>query len=218
VRLQHQRGRDGRCHPLAHARCERRDPSAHPNVGGGNGSAVGPYQVYKVNAAGTVTQLGSNTWSGFTSCSEIIVSTRDTRSMSLITQSGTALGNTDTFTAGAVANINANQAKDTSPDYLIAAGQVQQYQATPAPPAGSFSVISVVQHARVAIGSSGPTKIDFMVRAGGSDFLSADLVPGSAWSLLAYSWDTNPYTGNSWSTGDLSANSTAFNFGYKSIA
>ena len=155
---------------------------------------------------------GGATWS------EIIVATADTRAMSLVTQTATALGNADTFTGGAVANINANQAQDASPDFSTSAGQVQQYKVTPAPPTGNFSVISVVQHARVAIGSTGPSKIDFMVRTGGADFLSANLVPGAAWGLAACNWDTNPNTGNPWSTGDLPTNSTAFNFGYKSVA
>ena len=154
----------------------------------------------------------------YNSWSEIIVATRDTRNMSLATQAGSALGNTDSFTGGAVANVNGNLAKDTSPDYSVSATQVQEYTVTPAIPSGNFGVISLVQHGRVSAGSSGPTKIDFLVRTGGTDYPSSDLTPAAAYTLLSYHWDTNPATAAVWATTDFPASSSSFNFGYKSVA
>ncbi len=137
--------------------------------------------------------------------------------MGLVTQSASANGNTDTWTGGAASNVNGNLAKDTTPDYSAVAGQVQQYTITPAPPAGNFSIISLVQPGRVTDGVSGPSKIDFSVRTGGADFFSADLIPGAAWGLLVNNWDVNPNTGAPWQTSDLPASSSAFNLGYKSV-
>ena len=155
---------------------------------------------------------GGSTWS------ECLIATRDTRNMSLATQAASATGNTDTFTAGAAANINGNTYKDNSPDYAASAGLIQQYTVTPAMPSGNFGVISLVQKGRVSQGSSGPTKIDFMVRNGGTDYTSSDLTPTAAFSTLVYNWDTNPNTSAAWATSDLAASSSAFNLGYKSVA
>ena len=160
---------------------------------------------------------GGNT---LTAWSEMIVSTRDTRNMSLVTQVASANGNADTFTAGTAANLAANTMStgQASPNYSLSAGQIQQYTVTPALPAGSFGVVSVVHTALATIGTSGPTKFDFMVRTGGADFTSPDIAPTLAWAAYAYAWDVNPNTGNAWQTSELPNASASFNLGLKSVA
>lgn len=151
------------------------------------------------------------------SWSEIIVSTRDTRNMSLVTQTATATGNTDTFTSGSTSNINGNSVNYSSPDFSSTAAQIQEYKITPNIPTGNFSVLSVVQHGIFTLGSNGPQHIQFMVRTGSIDYNSTTLSPTLAWGLLTYNWDLNPNTVVSWASTDLAASSTSFNFGYQSV-
>jgi hypothetical protein len=131
-----------------------------------------------------------------------------------------ANGNTDTFTGGTAANLAATSMStgDASPNYSLSAGQIQEYTVTPALPAGSFGIVSVVHHARATAGTSGPTKFDFIVRTGGADFTSPDVAPKLAWGTFAYAWDTNPNTGNAWQTSELLNASASFNLGLKSVA
>ena len=158
--------------------------------------------------------FGTTCRSGY---SEIIVSTSDTRNLSLVTQAPSAAGNTDTFTSGLFSNINQNLANYTSPDNSATASQIQEYKVGQAIPTGSFSVISVVQHAMCTVGSTGPQHIQFMVRTGSTDYNSASLAPGVAWGVLQNNWDTNPNTSAAWATTDLVASSVNFNIGYESI-
>ena len=163
-------------------------------------------------------QSSGNSAALATSWSECIVSTSDTRNMSLVTQAPSAAGNTDTFTSGAFSNVNQNFAPtgQASPDYSKSAGQLQEYKVGQSIPAGSFSVISVVQAGQMTISSAGPQHIKFAVRTGGSDFLTTDLTVSTAWGLVTYNWDTNPNTSAAWQTTDLPSASTSFNLGYQS--
>jgi hypothetical protein len=163
------------------------------------------------------TNLGSN---GATSWSECAVATRDTRNLSVVTQVATANGNADTFAAGTAANLASTSMTtgQASPNYSISAGQIQEYTVTPALPVGSFSVVSVVHTALATIGASGPTKFDFMVRTGGTDFVSSDIAPSLVWAAYSFNWDTNPNTGNAWQTSELPNASASFNLGLKSVA
>lgn len=160
-----------------------------------------------------------NSTNPFTNYSEVIVSTRDTRNMSLLTQAPTANGNTHNWDGGTAANASANFAGtgQISPQYATSSGLIQQYQITPAVPTGTFGVISVVQHAQATIGLSGPTKFDFMVRSGATDYTSSDISPTAAWATYVNNWDTNPNTTVAWLTTDLPASSTSFNMGLKSV-
>jgi hypothetical protein len=164
---------------------------------------------------------GNNGATPYSAWSEVIVATRDTRNMSVATQVATANGNADTFAGGTAANLAALTflTSDPAPNYATAAGQIQEYTVTPALPSGSFSVVSVVQHARATVGASGPTKFDFVVRTGGADFTSSpDTAPTLVWATYTYNWDTNPNTGNAWQVTDLAASSSSFNLGLKSVA
>jgi hypothetical protein len=175
------------------------------------------------NSVTSLAQLDLGTWgtgnsSITTNWSEVIVSTTDTRNMSLVTQAPSANGNTVAFSSGAPSHVNATLAQDGNPDYSATAGQLQEYQVGQAIPSGTFSVVSVVQHVRATIGSTGPQHIDFATRVGTTDYFSTDQTVSTAWGLVSYNWDNNPATSAPWSTADLAASSTAFNMGYRSAA
>lgn len=170
---------------------------------------------------GNAVVVANNGFSSTTAYSEVLVSTQDTRSCpGIVTQVATANGNTHNWDAGTVANSAQNFATPAqlSPQVSGTAGQIQEYQVTPALPSGTYSILSVVQAVQAIVGNSGPTKLDLMVRTGGTDFTSSpDLVPGSAWSTFVTNWDTNPNTSATWLPTDLAASSTSFNFGVKSV-
>ena len=151
--------------------------------------------------------------------SEIIISTTDTRTMSLVTQAATANGNTHNWTAGTAANISAASfaTGDASPNYSQTAAQIQQYTITPAIPTGNFSVVAMVHKARVLAGASPPTKFDFMVRTAATDFSSSDFTPTGMWATYQNIWAVIPNTTAAWATTDFPASSASFNYGLKSV-
>lgn len=151
--------------------------------------------------------------------SEAIVSTHDTRSLNLVTQTATAVGNTHNFDGGTAANISALTAAtgDASPNFSNTAGQINEYQVTPTLPVGTFGVVSVIHKIRAVAGESGPQKIDDMVRTGGTDYVSSDIPLVGSWQTYASPWDLNPNTGLAWAVGELASASTTFNMGAKSV-
>jgi hypothetical protein len=118
----------------------------------------------------------------------------------------------------ATPNVGQLQEQDTAPDTSGTASQLQEYETASVLPSGSYSIISLVQHARVTVGSSGPQNISFAVRTGGVDYLTSDIspAPNLGYSLMTYNWDTNPGTTVAWQQADLPVGSTSFNFGYES--
>lgn len=165
-------------------------------------------------ASGGVNQGVAASWS------EMIVSTRDTRNMSLVTQAPTAIGNSNAWTGGTVANISANfygTTSDINPFSTSNVNVLQEFTVAPSLPAGNFSVLSVVQTARITLGSSGPGNIQLVVRTGGADFTSSNITVPSAWTTVTNAWDTNPNTSAPWAASELAGSSTSFNMGLKSI-
>ncbi len=136
-----------------------------------------------------------------------------------VTRLATANGNTHNFDGGTAANLAAVSmaSGDASPNYSGSAGQIQEYQVTPALPAGTYSVAAVVHKVRATRGATGPSKYDVAVRTGGADFFSSDISPDGAWGTSQTIWAVNPNTGLAWSTAELVNASTAYNFGIKSV-
>jgi hypothetical protein len=173
----------------------------------------------------TLLQVGVNiisnaslTGNTFTSWSEGYVSDIDTRSMlGVVSQVATANGNTHNWTNAAASNINANVTSYTSVDNSAVAGQIDEYQVTPAIPSGNFSVMTVMQHSAMAAGSSGPQRAQLMVRTGGTDYPGGTLTLTGGWSLQTTEWQTNPNTLNAWQTSELVNSSTLFNMGVQSV-
>ena len=167
---------------------------------------------------GSIGYNTGNSGTVFCAWSEVIVSTRDTRNMSLLTQAPLANGNSTTFTSGVASNVNETLNSDATVDYAAAAGQLQEYTVSPAVPAGNFSVLDLIHHGRVTAGSSGPTHFQFAVRTGGTDYVSGTIAPTGAFATYAANWETNPNTGAAWTTAQIVNASALFNMGVKSLA
>jgi hypothetical protein len=168
---------------------------------------------------GNYVDSGSSFETDYSVWSEVIISTRDTRPMSLVTDVAAANGNTDNFTSGLVSNINQNAFTTAAPDYSTTVGQVQEYTVTPAIPSGNFAIISIVHHSYAAIGTSGPANMSFAIRIAGTDYFSTPVSPAASglFGTIVYHWDTNPNTNLAWRPTEIVATSSSFNFGYKSV-
>ena len=151
--------------------------------------------------------------------SEVIVSTVDTRALNLITQAASANGNTHNWDSGTASNIANNDMTvgDATPNYSLTAGQIQEYTVTPGLPAGNFSIVSVAHKFRGVTGVVGPSKVDDMIRVGGTDYASSDITMAPGYLTYVNFWNLNPNTGVAWSTADIVASSTAYNYGLKSV-
>jgi hypothetical protein len=145
--------------------------------------------------------------------SEVIVSTSDTRAMSLATQAPNGAGNSSTWT-GSYTQVNGNLASSNNPIYTTTAGQLEEF-AVNSLPSGPFSVVSVVVKAEAATILNGPQNLQLAVRTGGSDFLSNTLSVSYAWSAITFNWDVNPNTSAAWTQSDL--NASGFNIGFESV-
>lgn len=154
--------------------------------------------------------------------SEVYVDTEDTRPfIGLVSQIATANGNTHNWTGGAAGDSDDVFASisRTTPQYSDTPGQIQEYQVTPALPAGAHKVQAVIHVAEAAKAVIGPTKFQFMVRTGGADFVSPNQSPTNIWdTVFRYEWTLNPNTGLAWSKTEIVNSSTLFNMGVKSIA
>ena len=146
--------------------------------------------------------------------SEFIVSSTDTRSMSLATLPPAANGNTFNFT-GAVADINEVTLSDTTLASSATAGQIAETTVTSSSITGNPGIHAVIVSARAMKGGTGPTKADLLVRTGGTDYASADISLPTSLSAIRNVWDTNPATGTAWAYTDLTA--AGFNIGIKSV-
>lgn len=147
--------------------------------------------------------------------SEIIVSTTDTRSLSLATLTPAAAGNTFNW-AGATSDINELTLDDATLITSVTAGQIAQTTVTTTALSGTTGIVAVVVNARAQKGGTGPQNADLMVRTGGVDYVSADIALPASLSLINKTWDTNPATSSAWAASDLTA--AGFNVGIKSVA
>jgi hypothetical protein len=127
--------------------------------------------------------------------SECIVSDTDTRSWSCQTLQPVANGNTHSFDTGspAAANVNEITLSDVTLDGSTTANQIDEYT-IPALATGTFSIIGVGVSMRAQKGSSGPSKMDAVVRSGTTDYLSSDFSLTTAWANYQNWWMTDPNT------------------------
>lgn len=149
---------------------------------------------------------GAFTWS------EVIISDTDTRSMDLYTLVPAANGNTHNFDTGtpAAANINEIVLNDSTLDGSSVAGQIDEYTVQTTLPAGTYTILAIGVSGRMQKGLSGPSKADFLVRSGGTDYASADQVLTTTWAGYQNWWTTDPNTSGLWASLPL-------NIGVKSV-
>lgn len=137
--------------------------------------------------------------------SEIIVADEDTRPMNLLTMYPTGNGNQVQWSPvnACTTVLNDNPFNDlvyASAGTNLLTQECAIYQTLPA---GSFSVKTVAQTARVLKGGTGPQHFDFVTRFGGSDFYSSDQSPNFSFQDFQFYQTTNPSTSLGWTTSDL---------------
>jgi hypothetical protein len=171
------------------------------------------------DAATALAQIGVSDCGGGNNnkWSELMVCDVDTRNFSLQTFPPVANGNTHTFDTGtpAAANVNETIMNDATVDGSSVAAQIDEYTQG-AVATGSFSVVAVGVSARALKGATGPSKMDFVVRTGAADFLSADVSLNVFFATFQNWWTQNPNTVADWTTAQI-GNTAGFNIGLKSI-
>lgn len=147
--------------------------------------------------------------------SEVIVSTADTRAMSLATLTSSTAGAAQYWT-GIATNVNqASLTDDSLYIYTTGNNSVQQYKPGPLP-SGNFSVKAVVHSARALVGATGPQHLAFVTRVGSTDYDSADYAPANSFGGVQHIQETNPSTSSAWAVADLA--SANLQYGVKSKA
>lgn len=148
--------------------------------------------------------------------SECMVVDFDCRTAGLQTFAPVANGNTHTFDTGtpAAANVNEQTLNLNTLDGSTTANQIDEYT-TGAVIAGTFDVMAYGVSFLATKGNTGPSKMDAVVRTGGTDFLSADFVLTTYYANYQNWWTTNPGGGN-WLTTQIGS-TAGFNIGVKSI-
>lgn len=150
----------------------------------------------------------------YSSWSEVIVATTDTRSMSRFSALTVANGNTVDFLGTNICSSiwRATAFNDANYGYTDNANATHECTINAAIPPGAYSVIGLVMSTRALVGTSGPQHFDFVTRIGGSDYTSPDFAPTTGFTNLGnYIQSTNPATGSPWSVTDFTT--AGFNVG-----
>lgn len=146
---------------------------------------------------------------------EIIVSDSDTRSMGLWTLQPVAAGNTQSWTPNTVGNINPNTINDTNFVSTTTNNALSQWTTPTAAPTGIWSVLAVVQSARVRVAGTGPQHFEWLCRSGGTDHVTGSVAPGLSFGNWGPQiWVNNCSTGSAWAISDIA---TGFNLGIESL-
>lgn len=148
--------------------------------------------------------------------SEAMVVDFDCRTAGLQTFAPVANGNTHNFDTGtpAAANVNELTLNLNTLDGSTTANQIDEYT-TAAVISGTFDVMAYGVSFLATKGATGPSKMDAVVRTGGTDFLSSDFVLTTYYANYQNWWTTNPAGGN-WATSQIGS-TAGFNIGVKSI-
>lgn len=154
----------------------------------------------------------TSTTSGFvTNWSEVIVSTQDSRTLSLVTLAPNAAGTTSSWT-GAYTDIDETTASDTDVLTSATANQVTSVNATGMPSGWSNLTVTAVKCiASAARGSTGPSKLALGVRTNSTDSFptATTLDTGFSTPVTTY-YELNPVTGVAWTTTEIDAIQLAF--------
>jgi hypothetical protein len=144
---------------------------------------------------------GSATLGGL---SEFIVSTTDTRKMSLVTHYPNAAGDVLEFT-GAYTTVDEITIDDSDLAYDNVDGHRAMYNLSNTP-AGTFSVLAVKEAVRASRSSdSSPTSINLGIKSGGTVDVNANRSLGIGWGTVERLMTVNPVTGNLFTTAELDA-------------
>jgi hypothetical protein len=97
-----------------------------------------------------------------------------------------------------------------------AGSALSEWTTAPTIPNGNWSVLAVAQEARIQVGTTGPQHFEWLLRTGGTDYVSGSLAPSTSFSTFSNQlWSLNPNTSSAWSTTDLTT--AGFNLGIESL-
>lgn len=157
--------------------------------------------------------LGSVTTAG-TGYSEVIIADADTRGMALWTLNPSAAGNTQSWTPNTLGNINKAVIDDTSSISTGASSQLSEWTTPTTYPTGTWSLLAVVQEARVLRGTTGPQTYEWLMRVNSTDNVTGSVSPTTSFANFSNQiWSLNPHTSAAWATSDIT---TGFNLGIES--
>jgi len=161
--------------------------------------------------------LGTHTSSasGGTYWSEVICTSEDTRSLSLVTMAPAANGNAFAWT-NSYTNINEVTTDDVTLCTSSSADQLAQVTVSSAGITGNPAIRGVCISARAQKGGTGPQNLQMNVRTGGNDYFGATQALPAALGRVATVFETNPGTAGPFAFSDLTA--AGFNVGVKSVA
>lgn len=168
-----------------------------------------------VTAGGSTTldavHLSSANSSSYTSWSEVIVCTQDSRTLSLKTMVPDAAGTTSSWT-GAYTDIDDITAADVDVLTSATANQVTSVNTTGMPTGWSnLTVTAVKVVASAARGSTGPSKLALGVRTNSSDSFPTAVTLDTGFSAATTTfYELNPVTGVAWTTTEVDALQIAF--------
>ena len=135
--------------------------------------------------------------------SEVIVSTSDTRALSLATMAPSGAGTVNQWT-GTYSNISPNSYNDTV--FITDNTSSDVFESTVnAIPSGNFGVPLVKIGARGAQAASGLTSISVGVKTNGSTNAPAAVAQSTTFGETETYYSTNPVTSTNWVTTDLSS-------------
>lgn len=150
--------------------------------------------------------LGSNVTNTTMCWSEVIVSTQDSRTLSLVTLAPNAAGTTSSWT-GAYTDIDETTASDVDVLTSATAMQITSVNCTGMPSGWSnLTVTAVKVIVSAARGSTGPSKLALGVRTNSTDSFptAVTLDTGFSTPVTTY-YELNPVTGVAWTTTEIDA-------------
>ena len=137
--------------------------------------------------------------------SEVIVSTQDSRSLSLVTLAPNAAGTTTGWTSGAYTDIDEQTAADSDVITSATANQVFQANLSNLPTTSGVTVTAVKMLAYAARGASGPSKLSVGVRTNSTDSQPTSVTLDTGYGTAATYYQTNPVTSSAWTTTEADA-------------
>lgn len=160
--------------------------------------------------------IGSIMTGNSTYWSEMIVSSEDTRKLSLATLYPTANGNTYNWT-DTYASIDESTIDDADLISSSSANQVAQTTVNSSLiPAGTLNVLAVGVSGRSTKGGTGPQNINIGIRTNSNDYYSSNLPLPTIFDRISYIWEINPNTSTTWTYSELT--NAGFNIGVRSVA
>lgn len=137
--------------------------------------------------------------------SEIVVSTTDSRNMSVATLYPIALGNTSNWASATPTTMGAIPVSG-NPMSVASSTVVQEFAtACNLPASGNYLVNAVVVSAQAECGTTGPQHAQIMLRTASTDYNSSNLNLANTYTWISNVWTTNPNTSSAWTMSDITA-------------